>query len=267
MTHFLAIGLGLFLLFSLVASDDTDTRIVIDEYDINELIAKWNLQTQRDPTEVELKGLLDDYIKQEIYYREALSMNLDHNDEIIKRRMAQKIKFLTEDIAENSEPSDEELEDFLIANQEDYMDEMRVSFTHLYFSPDRRDDAKADAEQALKTTNPKGDRSPVRTEYENSPLFRIRADLGFEFVSELSSLKANEVWQGPISSGFGYHLVKISEVIPARPKTLNEVRTQLLNDYQYQIQQEINDDLYDGLLQKYEVVLEFENASEMEEVK
>ncbi len=267
LTHFLAIGLGLFLLYSIVAPDDTDTRIVVDEYDINELIAKWNLQWQREPTEDELKGLLDEYIKQEIYYREALSMNLDHNDEIIKRRMAQKIKFLTQDIAENSEPSDEELEQYLRENQASYMSERRVTFSHVFFSPDRRVDAEQDALNSLQSANPQGDRSPVKLDFIQAPLFRIRSELGFEFAAALSSLEAGEKWQGPIESGFGFHLVKITEVDPERPNTLEEVRAQVINDYQYAMQQEINDDLFDGLLEKYEIILDFENGPDSDLLK
>ena len=106
LVHFLMIGVALFFLYSIVGTNEIDNKIIINQYDLNEIVAKWNLQWQRDPTPQELKGLLDNYIKEEIYYREALAMNLDHNDEIIRRRLAQKMKFLSQDLAESSDPTD-----------------------------------------------------------------------------------------------------------------------------------------------------------------
>ena len=115
------IGVALFFLYSIVGTNEIDNKIIINQYDLNEIVAKWNLQWQRDPTPQELKGLLDNYIKEEIYYREALAMNLDHNDEIIRRRLAQKMKFLSQDLAESSDPTNDLLQTFLDQNQEKYV--------------------------------------------------------------------------------------------------------------------------------------------------
>lgn len=260
LVHFVLIGAGLFLLFAIVSPDDIDNRIVIDEYDLNEIIAKWNLQWQRDPTEAELKGLLDSYIQEEIYYREALAMNLDHNDEIIRRRMSQKIQFLTQDIAEGAEPDEATLQQFLVDNRENYMAEKRVSFEHVYFSPDKHADAESDASKALLGNPESGDRSPVRNEFDKITASRLRSELGQEFVDALFQLEPNAAWQGPVRSGFGYHLVRITEMEPERPYALAEVREVVVNDFKYEMQQRINEELFQGLLEKYEVVLDFEGA-------
>lgn len=259
LVHFAIIGLGLFVLFSFVNTEESDTEIIIDEYDLNEIVSKWNLQWQRDPTPQELKGLLDGYIKQEILYREALSMNLDHNDEIIRRRMAQKMQFLTQDVVERVPPGEEELQSFLEENQSKYKSDMLISFEHIYFSHDLRSDARLDAENALKSNDPKGDQSPIRSSFEQASLTRISGDFGQKFVDALQTKTASDSWQGPIASGLGYHLVKVTEIIDSRNLTLDEVRKKVVTDYQYDLRNQLNETLYETLLKKYEVSIELDD--------
>jgi len=115
--HFLLLGLGLFLIYGLVSKNqDNEETIIINDYDINNIIASWEMQWKRLPTDEELKSLIQQNIKQEIFYQEALKMNLDHNDEIIKRRLSQKMQFLASDIASLNEPNDEELMAFYKEN-------------------------------------------------------------------------------------------------------------------------------------------------------
>ena len=259
LVHFLILGLGLFILYALVSPEERNNRIVIDQYDLNEIITKWNMQWQRDPTPEELKGLLDQYIKDEIFYREALAMNLDHNDEIIRRRLAQKMRFLTQDIATSSDPSDELLQQYLRENQEKYQIEKILSFEHRYFSRDKRADPRQDALNALNGTDEiLGDAISIRKEFMNFPLSRLRADLGAKFVQQIDTMETNSVWQGPVESGYGFHLIKILKVIQARPLTLDEARERIINDYQYDRLNSFNDDLFETLLEQYEVVIDID---------
>lgn len=254
-------------MFSLVNPEEKDNKIVIDEYDLNEIVSKWNLQWKRSPTPEELKGLLDNYIKEEIMYREALAMNLDHNDEIIRRRMAQKMEFLTQDIAQTMVPTDEELQTFLDEHQQNYMLDKKLSFNHIYFSPDKRTDPFADAMQAKKITLLEGDPSPVNTSFEDLPLFRVRAMLGEVFANAIDRLEASNVWQGPIQSGFGFHLVKVNKVVAAQVQPLEDVRLKLVGDFHYNFQKELNEELFKGLLLKYEVVIDLDDELLMEDSK
>ncbi len=261
--QFGVLGAFLFVLFSWLNPEEADNKIIIDKYDLNELVAKWNLQWQRNPTEAELKGLLDNYIKEEIMYREALEMNLDHNDEIIRRRMAQKVQFLTQDIANSSEPTEDELEQYLSDNQNDYMDEARFTFEQAYFSPDKRQDARTDAQKALSGNPSKlADRSPVSNQFVQITLSRIGSELGQQFADGIEELEVKQNWQGPIQSGFGYHLIRLTEKNEAKALSLDQVRDRVVNDYQYDLRRQIDDELYKGLLSKYEVVLDFEEAEE-----
>lgn len=261
LVHFALLGIFLFFLFQWVSEDDTDRRIVIDQYDLNGIVAKWNLQWSRDPTEEELKGLLDNYIKQEIYYREALALRFDHNDEVVKRRMAQKMQFLTQDVASQVDPTEEQLRKFLDENIEKYTKEKEFSFAHVYFSPDKRKDADADALISLNLEDPKGDHPPIPSEYNQAPLSKVRASFGQAFSDELNKLTVNSKWQGPIRSGYGVHLVKIEQIYDSRPLSFDEVKTQLINDYQYEFQLTMNDELFSSLLEKYQIVLEFDEES------
>lgn len=258
LVHFGVIGFCLFILFNWINPNTSDTEIVIDEYDINEIVSKWHLQWKRDPTTDELKGLLDNYIKQEIYYREALSLNMDHNDEIIKRRMAQKMQFLTQDLVEQLEPTNEELLAFLNDNQSRYSTEPLYTFEQIYFSRDSRKNAQRDAERALSENNIVGDPSPTRNSFDSIPLSRVRAELGSEFSSQIATLEVGEKWQGPIKSGLGYHLVKMTIAIPPQSKTLDEVRSKLMDDYHYNELNRINEELFNSLMEKYQVVMEID---------
>ena len=111
--HFLFFGGLLFGLYAWVSDPDEDGQtIIISDYDMENLIASWEMQWKRLPTDDELKRLVEQNIKQEIFYQEALKMNLDHNDEIIKRRLAQKMQFLSNDLAKLRQPTEEEIQAF-----------------------------------------------------------------------------------------------------------------------------------------------------------
>ena len=120
--HFVLIGFGLFVLYGWVSDgNDSPDKIYFDDYDMNNLIASWEMQWKRLPTDEELKSLVRQNIRQEVFYQEALKMNLDHNDEIIKRRLAQKMNFLSNDLAKLKEPSDQDLMSYYDQNKEKYM--------------------------------------------------------------------------------------------------------------------------------------------------
>ena len=255
--HFAVLGLGLFIVFALVSPVERNNEIVIDQYDLNEIVAKWNLQWQRDPTPQELKALLDQYIKEEIFYREALSMNLDHNDEIIRRRLAQKMKFLSQDIAEQLEPTEGELQQHLEEHQEKYIKGKKISFSQIYFNGDKREDPYTDALEAMKSSlETTGDVISIRSDFNETSLEQIRTELGIDFAISLDSMNVMEnSWQGPVKSGYGYHLVIIKHIIPARKQTLEEVRGKVFDDYQYDRLNKFNEDLYKSLLEQYEVTI------------
>ena len=147
--HFLLIGLGLFFIYGLVNTKPTQSEIIIDEGLINEIVAKWELQRNRKPTLEELTGLVNEFVEQEVLYQEALSMNLDHNDEIVKRRLAQKMEFISDGLAESLQPTDDVLKKYFEDNKDNYSKDPVYTMSHVYFSQDKRIDAYSDEQNAL----------------------------------------------------------------------------------------------------------------------
>ena len=146
LVHFILIGIGLFLLYGWVSDRNrSPDTIYFDDYDMNNIIASWEMQWKRLPTDEELKSLVDQKIRQEVFYQEALKMNLDHNDEIIRRRLAQKMNFLSNDLATLKEPTTEELQEYFEENREKYMSPPVFSFYQLPFRADTRKSAREDA--------------------------------------------------------------------------------------------------------------------------
>lgn len=259
--HFVLLGFLFFGLYNAVnKKNDSESVILIDDFDMNNIIASWEMQWKRLPTDEELKSLVDLNIKQEIFYQEALKMNLDHNDEIIKRRLAQKMQFLSNDLATISEPTDEDLQEFFDKNFEDYLTPSVYSFYQIIFSPDNRKDPKKDAEQTLlkfkeisfEEMKNKGDAFPFPFFFENQNANDINRQLGIQFSDNINTQETNQ-WIGPVSSGFGYHLVYIVEKTGPQIPDFDIVKDDLLRDLEYENQKNLNDQLLQELKKNYKI--------------
>jgi len=259
--HFILLGFLFFALYGMVnKQNDSDSIILIDDFDMNNIIASWEMQWKRLPTDEELKSLVDQNIKQEIFYQEALKMKLDHNDEIIKRRLAQKMQFLSNDLATISEPTDEELKKFYDANFEDYLSPSVYSFYQIIFSPDNRNDPKKDAEETLlnlkevtfEEMKNKGDNLPFPFFFENQDANKINRQLGIQFSETLETMQTNG-WKGPIQSGFGYHLIYITEKKGPQIPDFEIVKKDLLRDLEYENQKNLNEQLLQELKKDYKI--------------
>ena len=150
--HFGVLGAGLFLLFGLIGepADQRSDSIVITEAKIENLAELFERTWRRPPTPAELDGLIEDHIKEEIFYREALALGLDRDDTVIRRQLRLKMQFISEDFAPQTEPTEDELRAFLAEHADRFRSPSRISFTQVYLSPDRRgEDAWSDAERLL----------------------------------------------------------------------------------------------------------------------
>lgn len=259
--HFMIAGALLFLVFSIFSSPEDEKTILIDEFDLAEIIYKWESQYNRSPNLEELKGLLDEYIKEEIYYREALSLNLDHNDAIVRRRLAQKMTFLAEGVATMQEPTDEELQAFLEANQSEYRTSPTYSFEQRFYSPDNRTNPLEDAKRALETGDyTTSDKLSLPKEFSGWDLDRVRRSFGTTFAVNLSKLNVATNWQGPIESGFGYHLVLVNSREDAQNQTLDEVREAVLTSYKFEMREQLNLQVQSAILDDYEIIIDLDTA-------
>jgi hypothetical protein len=260
LVHFLLIGAFLFLLFQLVNNSENDREIIIDQYDINELAAKWELQWGKQPTDTELSGLVESHLREEIFYREGMAMNIDHNDEIIRRRIARKMEFLSEGLAEATKPTNEVLQDYYENNKENYRTSDLISFQHIFFSRESRSGSESDAEKCLQKKNfnsEQGDPFPFPLEFTNANNAAISKIFGSEFANSLSS-STKLGWQGPVKSGFGSHVVNIIEHKIGSVPEMEDIYNKVLNDYTYELQNQLNNELYLEFKKKYNIVYDLD---------
>jgi len=199
-------------------------QIVLSLDRLTRLATVFEAQWGRGPTQPELGRLVEDDVKDEILYREGLALGLDKDDEIVRRRMAQKMQFLAEDAAAQHAPTEAELRAWFDQTKRLFEEPPRLGFRHLYFSPDRRaSNTRADAERALVAI--KGEAEEVKFSGADPFVFQsyyrdktpdyLRKEFGPPFAAAIAKLSTGS-WQGPIESGFGWHLVFIDTVIPAR---------------------------------------------------
>jgi hypothetical protein len=274
LAHFLVLGAGLFLLFSIVGdSDDRPTggTIVVSAAKAAQLEEIFTRTWQRPPTEEELDGLIEDHIREEVYYREALAMGLDRDDTIVRRRLRQKLEFFTDDLVAAVDPTEEQLASYLDEHADAFRLPSRVSFQQIYFSRDRRgEQATRDAESLLARLNessshvdttPVGDELMLPGEYDLIPEPEVTRLLGSEFAAALAGLPVGG-WSGPVESGFGLHLVLIHERQPASLPALAEVRQAVEREWRNVRRKETTELFYGGLRERYEVSVERREADD-----
>ncbi|MDH3322563.1 MAG: peptidyl-prolyl cis-trans isomerase [Flavobacteriaceae bacterium] len=265
--HFILIGIVLFLLYGMVSEkSNSKNSIIINDFDVNSLIASWEQQWKRLPTEKELQNLINLKVKQEIFYQEALKMNLDHNDEIIKRRLAQKMQFLSNDIASLKDPSDEELQAYYKANASKYLTPATYSLYQITFSADHRNDNFKDATEILKAfenasfeeMKDKGDALPFSYNFIDVTSDELSLQLGSKFSEALKDQKINQ-WVGPVPSGFGYHLVYITEKTEPQLPDFDVNKKDVIQDYEYDIEKEMNELMYQELKKNYNIEIDIKS--------
>lgn len=272
LVHFLALGAVLFgigLLRGEGAGPATN-RIAITPGAVERLLEGFRMTWQRPPTESEFKGLFEDYLKEEVLYREALEMGLDRNDQIIRRRMRQKLEFLTADLVESIEPTDEELQAHLDANPDRYRQEAVVDFVQVYIGEREgaeRDRARAVAilEEFRATPNADpeqmGDPFMYPAGHSDMPERDLFGLFGEEFAAQLIELPAGE-WSGPITSAFGFHVARLDRLDLGRPSELAEVRDAVYRDLISERTREMEQRYFVGLLSQYTVTVEWPEGME-----
>ena len=268
LVHFVVLGTLLFGVYAWLNRDAADktksgaTTVRITTNEIAWLKETWLRQWQREPTREELRGLVTEFLKEELLAREARAMGLDENDIIVRRRLAQKLEFLVQDTSRIAEPTEEDLRRLYEANPERFQTVARVSFTHVYFSRERRKDAASDATKALAellrgstTATELGDRLLIDSEISDADEQTVAAQFGRDFAHVVFAFQPG-AWHGPVESGYGLHLVRVSNTKPAKRREFAEVKTQVLERWREQRQREDNERYFASLLKKYDVVVD-----------
>ncbi|HBK18921.1 MAG TPA: hypothetical protein DDZ38_09780 [Gammaproteobacteria bacterium] len=256
---FILLGAAIFLVSSWRDNPD-DLIINVSEGDITRLKDQWSSQMRRPPNDKELRGLITNHIKEEIYHREALALGLDHGDAIVRRRLVQKLTFLTEDLEMGRTPDEPTLITFYKSNRERYQQPPQITFRHRYFSADRpratgRPDAFGHAEAALIDERLQGDPFMLQQEYTGRSIRDIANLFGRDFADTLSHLKPEDTWQGPIRSAYGWHVVMLIDKQPARALDFETVKNKVALDWQDDQRDLANARYYQELAAKYTTAL------------
>ncbi|GMG86771.1 peptidylprolyl isomerase [Biformimicrobium ophioploci] len=263
--HFGVLGALLFVLYGIERGGESDSQkeIVLSAQDIERHIALFERKWQRMPTRDELQGLLENDIREEILYREAIALGLDQHDAIVRRRLAQKMDFISADITDMLQPTDEELQVYLDNNASSFEEPARYSFSHVYLNPDKRGEKLAqDAGQLLKKLQQApaqgidtlGDPIMLASSFSDSEISQVSRQFGQMFADALLKSPVGE-WHGPIASGYGLHLVLLSEAEPARPVALSEVRDKVEREWRRERREEAELAFYRSLREQYQVVM------------
>ena len=250
---FLMIAILIFVADRVQSAEDGDRRIDMTEATRASILAQWEAQMGRPPTDDEMTGLVEQWVKEEIYYREAARLGLADNDVIIRRRLVQKLTFLTEDIATAVPPTDAELRAYYDDNLDRYVRPPTWSFSHRYFSSESRDTAEADARAALADPDGRDDPFMLQKYYDRQSRQQIGALFGTDFANRVVGLDTG-TWQGPVLSAYGWHIVRVEAHEPARQQPFEEVTGMLSRDYLMEQRADANAAYYESLQARYEIV-------------
>ena len=265
--HFLVLGAALFGLFGMFGKKneaEAPAKIVISVARVATLADGFTRTWRRPPTEQELQGLVEDYIREEVLYREGRAAGLDRDDFVIRRRVRQKMEFLAEDMAA-AEPSDEELAAYLASNPDRFRTEDRLTFRQVFLSATRRGsaldgDARQIADALVSTNAPEdtaslGDPFLLGEEFHGMSQGDIARTFGDGFAKRLSDIEPGR-WQGPIPSSFGVHFVFVDErakgSLPPLESAREAVQREWLNARRIKAEQK----LYRTLRDRYQIVVE-----------
>ena len=269
--HFLVLGVMIFVLYSAVSdapSRPTNT-IVIGPARIAQLSQSYEAAWLRPPSADELNGIIDDAIREEVYYREAIALGLDTNDTIVRRRLRQKMEFLTDSGAGLLEPVAGELEAHLKAQQVIFRLPPRLAFEQIYLGEQANPEYAVRLLHELQAdpiaeASSLGEPTMLPARLGLSPPQAIDAMFGQGFFKVLAELP-REVWSGPVESAFGLHLARIEDSVAPRLPELAEIRGRVLRDWRATKASQLRELHYARLRERYAVEIRHPSESEAPE--
>lgn len=257
------IGAGLFGLYAWVNPEDevSAEQIVISEGRIEQLVSVYQKTWQRPPSENELKALIDDYVLEEIYYRQAVAMGIDQDDTIIRRRMRQKLEFLTDDLLMLADADDVVLEKYMGEQSEKFRKDAVYSFEQIYINPQKH---KGNLDEHLKQVQEKlnageevaSDSYFIAKDQHLVSAWKIDRDFGGGFTKKVSGVEL-QTWSEPLVSGLGVHFVKVAEYQEGIMPKLADVREQVKREWLHSEKLERRRSFNEKFLEQYKVVIEW----------
>ncbi len=265
--HFLILGALLFLLFHFVKGGfaTKQNEIVVSIGTVRTISDGFQRVWKRPPTQQEMDSLIQDYIQEEIYYREAMAMGLDRDDTIIRRRLRQKMEFLADGMGYIKEPTEKDLQSYLQKHPEKFRVENRFTFSQVYLNPEQHQNSlPQDATQLLAKlnnagnsvdTSEYGDRFMLGYYFSNQSESNVARTFGDQFAKQLAQLETGK-WVGPVESGYGQHLVLISNRTEGRIPPLSEVRKKVQSEWMNDESKQTSEKFYESLRSRYTVKIE-----------
>jgi hypothetical protein len=243
---------------------DEGGRVSFTEADLAQVSATFQRTWSRPPTAVELRNAFERYVRNEVFYREALVRELDRNDPVVKMSLVRKITMLGTAAAEAARPTDAELEAYFDLRAERYRIPASFSLVQVYLSTDRRGEKSGtDAAELLAVLREKdpppeeavelGDTVMLPPVVRETPEDQLARTFGSAFGDAVMSLAPGR-WEGPVESGFGLHLVKVTHRVESRIPEWTEVADRIVADMQYEGTRAAEDQLYAEILPRYQVV-------------
>ena len=266
LVHFLLLGALIFGAFKIISRETIEPgMILITQGRIESLEIAFSRTWRRPPTASELEGLIRDYVREEVFAREAVALGLDKDDTIIRRRLRQKLEFVSEDVAAHAEPTDEQLRAYLKEHADAFRGDRRFTFRQVYLNPQQRGtNLRRDALQLLAQLRRSGGQTDIsalgdslmlENEFKGIAAAEVVKQFGEPFGAALGEMAVGE-WQGPTESGFGVHLVLMAERTDGSMPGLEDVRAAVRREWINARRLEVNEKFYRTLLQRYSVTIE-----------
>jgi peptidyl-prolyl cis-trans isomerase C len=267
--HFVLIGAAIYGAYAVVGTGDeaADERAVtITAGEVKWMTDNWTSRWNRPPTREELDGVLRAYIKEQVLAKEAVAMGLDEGDTIIQRRLAQKLEFLSKDLLTPTDPDPQILAEWFELNKDRYRDPVLYTMTHIYLDPDSRDVQALEEAEAIRDElnelegvpadlNEYGDPFMLQSYYPEHTEVELAKSFGRGFVEAVKELEPGR-WHAPVLSGYGVHVVLLSERrLPEEP-VFAEVEDRVRQDWTDETRDELNEQFIANLLDRYEVNVE-----------
>jgi hypothetical protein len=271
LVHFVVLGGLLFTAWSWITpyekAEFGDEVIVVDQAGLDHLMTLWRAQWKRDPAPEDTAAIIDRHLRQEVFYREALRMGLDHDDEIVRTRLAQKMEAVASDLSSLMQPpTDDQLRAFHAERPDLFTLPQSFAFRQVLYLPSEVTDDKLGATLAALRSGgavppDRQSKLSVQLDWPLTPAAKVENKLGGDFANTLSELPVG-IWSGPVRSGLGLHLVKVTESQPARLAPFEEIRDFVARQYEYYSVLDAQEQVFRELLDKYDIRITAEDVPE-----
>ncbi len=257
--HFAVLGAGVFLWYGTVNPQDEEAapekEIVLSTAQIPALTARFQASLQRPATPEDVQDMLNRLVREEIMVREARGLSLEQNDPVIRQRLAQKMRFLTDAAAQSAVPTQDELQTFYEQNQAEYASTPSVTFQQVYLSDQPEAAAKVIAAlEAGSSPRELGATSMLAPGLQDASQRMVESRFGRGFFEQITAQKVGQ-WQGPVTSTFGAHVVLVEALTPARVPELVDVQDRVLADWRRDRSDSLQEELFKELEAQYRVVV------------